>query len=107
MKMYGIDITPNTIIRGSKEKIEIDNKVYKGFYISYNDKDIADYGCDTTAIVIGQMEKFYILNGDHRKEYSNIVDQGINKCLEYFEKNIDKRNKHSDIFQSNKKRRVK
>jgi hypothetical protein len=27
--------------------------------------------------------------------------------LEYFEKNIDKRNKHSDIFQSNKKRRVK
>jgi hypothetical protein len=98
MKMYGINITPNTIIRGSKEKIEIDSKIYTGFYISYNDKDIAGYGCDTTALVVGQMEKFYILNGDHRNQYLNIIDQGIDRCLEYFKENVGERNKHSDVF---------
>lgn len=98
MKMYGINITPNTIIRGSKEKIEIDSKIYTGFYISYNDKDIADYGCDTTALVVGQMGLFLILNGDHRKEYLEIIDQGFYKCLDYFKKNSDKINKHSDVL---------
>lgn len=35
-------------------------------YISFNFADQHIYGDITTAIVIGQMQRFYILNGDHR-----------------------------------------
>jgi len=64
---------------------------YKDFYISYCWRT-SDYGCVTTAIVIGQMKHFYILNGDHREHYSDNLEQ----CLEYFKQNDDLRNKYSD-----------
>jgi hypothetical protein len=66
------------------------------FYISYNDRDIADYGCATTALVQGQMEHFYILNGDHRENYTDLVEQGFDKCMEYFIANISQINKKSE-----------
>lgn len=40
----------------------------ENFYISYNFGDVGIYGSTTTAIVIGQMQRFYILKGDHRKQ---------------------------------------
>ena len=64
------------------------------FYISYNDYDSDIYGSDTTALVFGQMEAFYILNGDHRKNYTLL--KGFNACLEYFKKNIIHINKYSE-----------
>jgi len=67
-----------------------------GFYISYNDHDLSIYGCDTTALVIGQMERFFILNGDHRSAYAGLIGQGLDACLAYFEANPEARNKRSD-----------
>lgn len=63
---------PNTCIGG------------EGFYISYNNYDINIYGCDTTALVKGQMERFYILNGDHRAQYQPLIAKGFDACLKYF-----------------------
>lgn len=76
--------TPNTVMR----------KASSDFYISYNHTDVEIYGCDTTALVVGQMEAFYILNGNHLDNYRSLIDQGFEACLEYFKANIDQMNKH-------------
>lgn len=55
-----------------------------GFYISFNDVDHDTYGAATTALVIGQMRSFYILNGDHRAQYSALIHEGLAACLDYF-----------------------
>ncbi|MGG1263817.1 hypothetical protein [Brevibacillus laterosporus] len=96
--MNGI-IEYNQVIEGSNQPIEIDSKIYEGFYISYNNYDIYIYGCATTALVLGQMQKFYILNGDHRKQYVEIIEQGFDKCLSYFNDNVNNINKYSDKLQ--------
>lgn len=75
---------PNTIIEAD------------GFYISYNNHDHAIYGCDTTALVFGQMQAFYILNGDHRAGYEAVMGDGYEACLAYFRSHRDKMNKFSD-----------
>ena len=67
-----------------------------GFYISYNDHDHGIYGCDTTALVLGQMEKFYVLQGDHRAQYLPLVGNGFAACLSYFNENIDSVHKFSE-----------
>ena len=74
------------------------NQVQEGedFYISYNDYDIAIYGCATTALVKGQMEQFYILNGDHRKAYAPLIEKGFAACFDYFLQNINLISKHSN-----------
>jgi len=69
-----------------------------GFYISYNNVDSDIYGSDTTALVWGQMEKFYILNGDHRKQYTPLISQGFDACLAYFKANSALINMRSDIL---------
>ena len=89
-------INYNSILGESDSKIEINGKIYDGFYVSYNGYDITIYGDVTTALVVGQMQKFYILNGDHRKEYSRIIKNGFAYCMDYFKKNIEKINKNSD-----------
>ena len=75
---------PNAVIDGD------------GFYISYNDHDIRIYGSDTTALVVGQMEKFYILTGDHRAQYQALMANGFEACLDYFKANLKDAHKHSD-----------
>lgn len=67
-----------------------------GFYISYNDIDLSIYGCDTTALVFGQMQKFYILNGDHVRQYMEIIHLGFDACFDYFMDNLQDINKNSD-----------
>lgn len=67
-----------------------------GFYVSYNDHDISIYGCDTTTLVVGQMENFYILNGDHRTQYSRLIGKGFDACLSYFKANARDANRFSD-----------
>ena len=64
------------------------------YYISYNGSE-QWYGSDTTALVVGQMQAFYILNGDHRKEYEKLND--FESCLAYFMQNIKLKNKHSEL----------
>lgn len=69
-----------------------------GFYISFNETDINIYGCETTALVSNkiQMENFYILNGDHRTKYADLMNKGFDACFDYFKANIGQINKYSD-----------
>ena len=57
------------------------------FYVSYNPSS-RDYGSDTTALVLGDMDKFYILIGDHRKQYDAILSKGWDACLDYYKANM-------------------
>lgn len=88
----------NIVMNGNELPIEMNGKTYDGFYVSYSSyyQDRAVYGSDTTALVLGQMQLFFILNGDHRKQYEEIIGQGFDACLDYFKANIDKANKYSD-----------
>jgi len=72
------------------------------FYISFNSVDRHTYGDVTTALVYeypkGEIEKFYILNGNHTEQYNNIINNGggIKECLEYFKSNENLIAKYSD-----------
>lgn len=66
------------------------------YYISYNARDCGIYGGETTALVIGQMEKFYILMGDHRTDYARLAHLGLDACLDYFRSNMNHAHKFSD-----------
>ena len=65
----------------------------KGFYISYNPDPTlslggwalfaADYNSDETALCRGK--KYYILNGDYRKQYEQLLDQGFNACKKFYD----------------------
>lgn len=68
------------------------------FYISYNDYDNSLYGSDTTALVTGNGNHFYILNGDHRKQYGEVASGGVEACLKYFQDNIHLINKRSETL---------
>lgn len=73
----------------------------KDFYISYNNYDIAIYGCPTTALVLEKpCVKFLILNGNHTKQYKDIIEKGgtYQDCLQYFVDTIDKKSKYSENF---------
>lgn len=89
-------INYNSIVGENNSQVKINGKIYNGFYVSYNSHDINIYGDITTALVVGQMQKFYILNGDHRKEYAKIMNDGFEKCMDYFVKNIHQINKNSE-----------
>ena len=61
-----------------------------------------DYGCETTALVIGQMEYFIILEGDHRDKFAElmaIVDlkaSQLKRCIQYAR--TQKQHKFSDEY---------
>lgn len=67
-----------------------------GYYVSYNFADRLHYGCATTALVLGQMAHFYILNGNHLGEYEKIIDQGFGACMSYFQAHIKEINHCSE-----------
>lgn len=70
----------------------------KNFYVSFNDTDTRIYGDVTTALVIGQMEHFLILNGDHRNAYAELADRDadLDAYIEYFKRSCSQLNKLSD-----------
>tara|TARA_R110001583_G_scaffold174017_14_gene328282 strand:+ start:222 stop:530 length:309 start_codon:yes stop_codon:yes gene_type:complete len=84
----GVTPAPNSIL----------NSVNKDFYISHNNHDIDIYGSETTSLVIGQMEAFYILNGDHRSAYTQLMPQGLGSCMKYFVDNMSIMNAKSDTL---------
>jgi len=85
MNLGGVPIfVPNDVLPG------------EGFHISYNDRDTRTYGDVTTALVVGENEKFLVLNGNHIEEYRPLIEKGLEACLEYFKANIDKKNKYSE-----------
>jgi len=83
---------------GATVVVNIPNDVIDGdgFYISYNDRDWNIYGSDTTALVKGQMEAFYILKGNHMAEYSLLIENGFDSCMEYFVSHLDSIAPHSE-----------
>jgi len=93
MKLTGVpSVVPNDVMETNS-----------AFYVSYNNRDSFMYGSDTTALVKGQMEKFYILNGDHREAYKALMeahkdsaDHGFNVCLAYFQEHQDEKSNFSD-----------
>jgi len=93
----GMPITVyNSVTDESSTDVEYNGEKYKGFYVSYNNHDRRIYGCKTTALVLGQMQKFFILNGNHTKQYNELIPQGFEACLQYYKDNIDQSNKYSD-----------
>lgn len=74
----------------------------KHWYISFNSSS-RDYGCETTALVLGQMEYFLILKGDHREGFQQAIDDDkksfrtrLSRCLDYVRQNKDKLHDYSD-----------
>lgn len=96
-KANGIDfVNYNSMVGENNSPVELNSKTYDGFYVSYNNYDIAIYGDVTTALVLGQMQKFYILTGNHSAQYKELIGQGFEKCLEYYKENINQSHKYSD-----------
>lgn len=74
----------------------------KHWYISYNPSAV-DYGCSTTALVLGDGEYFIILKGDHRAGFKNAIestDAGLttrlSRCLAYVRGHKDQLSKFSE-----------
>ena len=93
LKFYdGVPIVEhNTVTKDSKEE---------KYHISYNPYK-RDYGVDTTAlvIVIGDNERqvFYILKGDHTKQYDEC--ENLKECLGYYAANKELQHKYSNPFE--------
>lgn len=65
------------------------------FHISYNPSS-ADYGCDTTALVLDDTV-FLILNGSHQTAMKNAAaDGGLPACIDYFVAHIGQANRLSE-----------
>ncbi len=96
-KFNGISIISyNTVAAINPSVVQIAGKSYDGFYISYNDYDVDMYGDVTTGLVLGQGQRFYILNGDHTEAYKEAAADGFLRCMEYFRAHLDQINKYSD-----------
>jgi hypothetical protein len=68
------------------------------FYISFQPAAslfFSDQGQQETALC--KDDEFYILNGDWRDEYQNLLPQGFDKCLEFFN---FKKDKHGSSWSS-------
>lgn len=71
-----------------------ENRVLEGdgFYISYNPRPTLGYaGTDETALVheVNGVPLYLILNGDHRNGYEDLIDSGLESCLDYFHRHED------------------
>ena len=76
------------------------------FFVSFNGHKNVVPGIDAfdaetpfgeTALI--KDDNYYILNGDFRKEYEEIIDKGFQKCLELYYANLEKRSFwSSDVF---------
>jgi hypothetical protein len=63
------------------------------FYVSFNDVDVSLYGAETTAVVLGQMQRFYVLSGNHEKA---LVGKSFPECLEYLHAHASELNHRSE-----------
>jgi hypothetical protein len=77
----------------SNHNVATDN--FKDHYVSFNWRDTDIYGQETTAIVIGQMQRFYILNGNH---FENLKELNTQEAFDYFLNNQKHVNAKSNKF---------
>lgn len=92
-------VSYNNVFCETKDRVEFEGKIYDGFYISYNSYDLNVYGDVTTALVLGQMEKFFILNGNHTEAYRKLLNNGFYACFDYYKKHEEQINKYSDKWE--------
>ncbi len=77
-EMHGSSYSTNYVLEGD------------GFYISYNPDFsgfshwVSDDGSDETALC--KDGKYFILNGDFRDRYEEIIDQGFEACFDFYTK---------------------
>ena len=71
------------------------SKQEKTHYVSYNNYDRAEYGCDTTALYINETSQFLILNGNHSSGYDGC--DSLQDCVDYFYENVEQANS-TNIF---------
>lgn len=76
-------------VGGHNETLNIDENHYVSYLHKDNQREItkgwgAVDGEDETAIITKSPWLCLILNGDHRKEYEQLVDQGYEACYNYF-----------------------
>lgn len=70
----------------------------KTFFISYNPYPCihtpfaSDDNSDETALVDKNGYKYYILNGDFRKQYEKLVDKGFDACKKFYDSKKGKYN---------------
>lgn len=55
----------------------------------------SDDGSDETAII--KDGNYYILNGDFREQYLMLVPHGFEKCLAFYNENINKQSSWADV----------
>lgn len=66
------------------------------WYVSYLPRSDDYEGHATTALVVGQMQRFYILNGDFRDAYKALIPQGFKACYAFYQEHADKHSRRSD-----------
>jgi len=76
---------PNVITKNDKNS---------GFYVSYNNRSLSDYGCKTTALYIKETAQYLILNGNHTLNYKDCTD--LKSHLFYFYSKIEEANHRSE-----------
>lgn len=79
----------------------MDNEIVEGdgFYISFNPNTSKlgisfkgdNNGCCETALVVPRENKpsesdFFILNGDYRESYAELIPKGLGECLKFFDR---------------------
>jgi hypothetical protein len=67
-----------------------------GFAISYNPSCRAGdanfyHGFDDKETAIVKDDEYFILNGDHRKEYEALISKGFEACKKYYDSHQDQR----------------
>lgn len=77
------------IINGTKNEVIRGN----GFYVSYAKTSSGDTEDETALCYKGD---YFILNGDHRKQYKKIIKKGYRECKKYFKDNSDQKSSWSD-----------
>lgn len=88
MVKYGIS---NKMSIFSSKSVFWDNKEYEGFYLSYSSNN------DTTAVVLGNCERFKVLDGNHfDKCIEEYEKYGFLGLYQYFLDNIDSVSKYSE-----------
>ncbi len=75
------------------QKITLD---FDDYYINFNVEDYFMYGGLNTALGLGQMQLFLILNGGHLDGFADAAKEGLEKCFAYFRTHIDQANKYSE-----------
>lgn len=68
----------------------------EAWYISYLPPSSTYSNQATTSLVVGQMQRFYILKGDFRDQYKKLIAKGFRACYNFFCKNSHLVHQYSD-----------